>query len=258
MAAKANKKAARAAPAKAKQVVMKPPASRGKRAAAEAKADPAARAKARVVLDLLEKRHPDAHIYLDYKTPFQLLVATILAAQCTDERVNEVTPVLFGRYPTPADLAAARLADVEKLIRSTGFFRQKAKSVIECAKVIAGQYGGEVPADLDALTKIRGIGRKTANVVLANAFGRPAIAVDTHVQRVSQRIGLATVKDPEKIEKQLCALMPQKRWTRATLLLGTHGRRICTARKPDCPHCPVNSLCNYYADALVAQPGAAS
>jgi len=257
MAGKANKKAARAVSPKATQARTKSPASRAKKAARESKPDAAGRARAKRILDLLEKRHPDAHIYLDFKTPFQLLIATVLAAQCTDERVNEVTPVLFGRYPTAADLAAARLPDMEKLVRSTGFFRQKARSVVQCARVITDEFGGEVPANVEALTKIRGIGRKTANVVLSNAFGGQAIAVDTHVQRVSQRIGLATVKEPDKIEKQLCALIPEARWTRATLLLGTHGRRICTAKKPDCPRCPVNSLCNYYAGVLAAQPGAA-
>ena len=250
MAAKAAKKTQRAGSTKAKYVVMKAPALRGKKASGEAKPTPAARAKAKKVIDLLQKRHPDAHIYLDYKTPFQLLISTILAAQCTDERVNEVSPVLFARYPKPMDLADADPHEVEALVRPTGFFRQKTQSIMECARVIATEHGGKVPDSLDALTSIRGVGRKTANVVLANAFGQQAIAVDTHVQRVSLRIGLATVKDPVKIEQQLCALLPEKRWTRATLVLSTHGRRICTAYRPDCPHCPVSALCDYYANAV--------
>lgn len=208
--------------------------------------DKAAKARARRILDTLEKTHPDARIYLDFGTPFQLLIATILAAQCTDEKVNQVTPTLFQRYPTAARLAAARRSAIEKVIRPTGFFRQKTTSVQECSRVIAEQYGGEVPADLDILTKIAGVGRKTANVVLANAFGQQAIAVDTHVQRVSTRLGMAASEYPDKIERQLCALIPRKRWTRATHLLGTHGRRICTAKKPDHENCPVNRLCSYY------------
>ena len=241
----------------AEPVVVKPKAqlagrqkegagARKRRRAEPPKPTAAARAKARQILDLLEGRHPDARIYLDFRGPFELLIATIIAAQCTDERVNEVTPVLFARYPTPAGLASARADDVQQIIRTTGFFRQKTASIVECAKAVCEQHGGQVPADLEALTRIRGVGRKTANVVLANAFGQQAVAVDTHVERVSARLGLATAKAPDKIEQQLCALIPQDRWTRATQLLGTHGRRICMAKKPDCEHCPVNRLCDYY------------
>lgn len=208
-----------------------------------AKATPA---RARKILDILEKAHPDARIYLNYKTPLQLLVATILAAQCTDERVNQVTPTLFERYPTAADLAAAEPTALEGLIRSTGFYRQKARSVRECCKVLAKKHGGQVPADMEALTGTRGVGRKTANVVLSSAFGQPAIAVDTHVQRVAARLGLTAQKTPDKIERDLCDLIPRERWTRATHLLGTHGRRICSAQKPDCPGCPSKRLCDFY------------
>jgi endonuclease-3 len=202
--------------------------------------------KAAQVLDKLEKAHPDARVFLDFRSPFQLLIATILAAQCTDERVNQVTPVLFGRYPTPDDLAGARPGDLERIVRSTGFFRQKAKSIRECSRILAEQHGGQVPDDAEALTNMPGVGRKTANVVLASTFGRPAIAVDTHVKRVAGRIGLAGGTDPDKIEAQLCRIIPENRWSRATLLLGTHGRRVCFAKKPDCEHCPVSNLCDYY------------
>lgn len=219
-------------------------------AAKKGPAGTAGRAKARKVLDALEKTHPDARVYLNFETPLQLLIATILAAQCTDERVNEVTPMLFERYPVAADLAAASPAALRKLIRPTGFFRQKAESIRACARAIAEEHGGEVPADLDALTGIQGVGRKTANVVLANAFGQQAIAVDTHVGRVATRLGLATGKVPDKIEKQLCEVIPRSRWTRATQLLGTHGRRICGSRKPDHENCPVSALCDFYQDSI--------
>ena len=204
------------------------------------------KARARKILDALERAHPDARIYLDYKTPLQLLIATILAAQCTDERVNQVTPRLFAHYPTAADLAAAKPADLEEIIRPTGFFRQKARSVQACCRALTQEHGGEVPADREALTRIRGVGRKTANVVLAGAFGRQAIAVDTHVKRVATRLGLARARLPDKIEQELCAIIPQERWSRAALLLGTHGRRICAARRPDHAECPVRELCDFY------------
>lgn len=206
--------------------------------------------KARRVLDVLERTHPDARIYLNFESPLQLLVVTILAAQCTDEKVNEIAPVLFKRYPTAAALAAAGQSTIEDIIRPTGFFRQKARSIRGCCRTIVQQHGGEVPADLDKLTKIGGVGRKTANIVLGNAFGQQAIAVDTHVHRVANRIGLAAGRYPDKVEGQLCAVIPRERWTRSTQLLGTHGRRICTARKPDCHNCPVNRLCDFRQDMI--------
>ena len=202
--------------------------------------------KAARILDALEKAHPDARVYLDFDGPFQLLIATILSAQCTDDKVNEITPELFRRYPTAAELAAADPGDVEKLVHSTGFFRQKTRSVLECSRVLAEQHGGRVPNDMQALTGIKGVGRKTASVVISNAFGGQAVAVDTHVMRVSVRLGLARARTPEKVEAQLCAVIPEGRWTRATHLLGTHGRRICHAKKPDCEHCPVSKLCDFY------------
>jgi len=204
--------------------------------------------RANSILDILEKTYPGARIYLDFDGPFQLLIATILAAQCTDEMVNQITPELFRRYPDPAALAKADPKDLEELIHPTGFFRQKTKSLLACSRALIEEHDGQVPGDVDALTAIRGVGRKTAAVVISNAFGGQAIAVDTHVKRVSTRLGLAVTKTPEKIERELCAIIPEERWTRATQLFGTHGRRTCTARKPDCEHCPVNKLCDFYQD----------
>jgi len=202
------------------------------------------------ILDILEKAHPDARVYLDFDGPYQLLVATILAAQCTDEKVNEITPELFRRYPTPADLADADRRELEELIHPTGFFRQKAESLLQCGRALVEEHDGKVPGDLEALTSIRGVGRKTAAVVIGNAFGGQAIAVDTHVKRVSTRLGLASGNTPQKVERELCHIIPEERWTRATHLIGTHGRRICTARKPDHEGCPVNKLCDFYQDTI--------
>jgi len=202
--------------------------------------------KTKQILDVLQKTHPDARIYLDFDSPLELLIATILAAQCTDERVNEVTPVLFDRFPSAGDIAGADPNDIEEIVRSTGFFRQKTKSVQKVCAIIAEQYEGKVPDSAEELATLPGVGRKTANVVAANAFGHQAIAVDTHVKRVSNRLGISTQKNPDKIEMDLCKLIPRRRWTRACHLLGTHGRRICAARKPDCENCPVNHLCDYY------------
>jgi endonuclease-3 len=202
---------------------------------------------AKKVLDKLEKAHPDARIYLNFRSPIELLLATILSAQCTDEKVNQVMPKVWESFPTVSDIARADIAKLEQVVRPTGFFRQKARRLKEVSRAIVEDYGGNVPESLDELTRLPGIGRKTANVVLSNAFGQPGIAVDTHVERVSQRIGLAHSKEPDKIEKELCAIIPRERWTRATHLIGTHGRRICTARKPRCEECPVSTLCDYHA-----------
>jgi len=202
---------------------------------------------AKNVLDLLEKAHPDARIYLDFDSPLQLLVATILSAQCTDAKVNQVTPGLWKAFPTARAIAGADRAKLEEIVRPTGFFRKKAESVQKVCQAVVEDFGGKVPDSLEDLINLPGIGRKTANVVLSNAMGQQAIAVDTHVGRVSQRIGLARSKDPDKIEQELCAVIPQQRRTRATHLLGTHGRRICSAKKPDCEHCPISGLCDYYA-----------
>ncbi len=202
-------------------------------------------ARAGVILAKLEAQHPGADTELHYSTAFELLVATILSAQSTDERVNIVTPVLFARYPDPAALARADPADVEPIILQTGFFRQKAKSIIRTAQLLVERHGGEVPGDMDALVLLPGVGRKTANVVLGHALGIPGLPVDRHVLRVSNRIGLATGDDPEDVEAQLCALVPPERWTRLSDTLILHGRRICRP-KPECQRCAVRDACAYF------------
>jgi endonuclease-3 len=198
------------------------------------------------ILDRLELAHPEARCALDYSDAFQLSVATILSAQCTDERVNKVTPALFARYPDAGALAAAAPAEVEGIIRSTGFFRAKAKSLIGFAKGIVERHGGQVPRTIAELVPLPGIGRKTANVVLGHAYDvNEGIAVDTHVRRVANRLGLVDSEDPAKIEVQLMALVPRERWTRVTDLLIFHGRKVCDARRPACGVCPVFALCRW-------------
>jgi endonuclease-3 len=180
---------------------------------------------------------------LRHDNPFQLLVATILSAQSTDAIVNQVTPTLFARYPTPADLAAADPAEVEAIIKPTGFFRAKTRSIIGMAAALVERFGGEVPADMDALTSLPGVGRKTANVVLSVDFDIPGLPVDTHVLRLSQRLGLTTNTDPEKVEKDLCALLPPSEWGTFSLRLILHGRRVCTARNRHCDQCVLADFC---------------
>jgi len=192
----------------------------------------------------LKREYPDAHCELDYRTPFELLVATILSAQCTDARVNLVTPALFARYPTPAALAAARQEDVEALIRSTGFFRNKARSLIGMAQAVASGHGGTVPGSMVELQVLPGVGRKTANVILGNAYGKnEGITVDTHVARLATLLGLTRQTTPEKIEQDLMALVPRKEWTLFSHLLIWHGRRVCIARRPRCEICVLNRIC---------------
>jgi endonuclease III len=203
----------------------------------------ARRARARKILKALERAYPDARIALNFGSPFELLVATILSAQCTDERVNMVTPGLFRRYPSARELARANPATLEGEIRSTGFFRAKTRSLLGMAQAVVERHGGEVPSSREALTALPGVGLKTANVVIGNAFGGDALAVDTHVFRVSQRLGLARGEDPDDIHDQLVAVLPRGRLTQATHLLIIHGRRTCAARKPVCPACPVRALC---------------
>jgi endonuclease III len=203
----------------------------------------AKKARARKILARLAKAYPDARTELHFNTPLDLLVATILSAQCTDERVNAVTAELFKRYRTAEDWAGIPLATLEREIHSTGFFRAKARSLNGMAKALVERHRGEVPRTLDDLVALPGVGRKTANVVLGNAFGIPALTVDTHVFRVSQRLGLARAHDPEEIHDQLCQVLPKPRWTQASHLLILHGRRVCFARKPACPTCPVAPLC---------------
>jgi endonuclease-3 len=199
--------------------------------------------RARKILQRLSRAYPDAAIALRFTTPLELLVATILSAQCTDERVNAVTESLFKRYREARDYAGADPAKLEREIHSTGFFKAKTRALIGLGRALLERHGGEVPRTVDELTALPGVGRKTANVVLGNAFGVPALAVDTHVFRVSQRLELARADDPEKVHDQLCAVIPRRKWTEATHLLIFHGRRTCLARKPDCPRCPVNPLC---------------
>ncbi len=203
----------------------------------------AKRARGKRILARLERAYPDATIALRFGTPLELIVATILSAQCTDERVNTVTPDLFKKYPTAESYARADLGRLESEIRSTGFYRAKAKSIVGMAKGLVERHGGQVPETEAELTALPGVGLKTASVVLGNAFGTPAIAVDTHVFRVSQRLGLAKSSDPDEIHDQLAAVWPRAKWTRACHLFQAHGRRTCVARKPLCPVCPVKDLC---------------
>jgi len=199
----------------------------------------------RAILDALESQHPNADTELHYKTAFQLLVATILSAQSTDARVNLVTPALFTRYPDARALAKASAADLEPQIHSTGFFRAKSKSLIGMAQALVARHAGEVPAGLEALVELPGVGRKTANVVLGHALGVPGLPVDRHVLRVSNRIGIADSDDPVVVERQLCAAMPRARWTRTSDTLILHGRRICRPR-PLCDQCAVCDDCDYF------------
>lgn len=199
---------------------------------------------ARETFARLSAEYPDAHCELDHRNPFELLAATILSAQCTDKRVNLVTPVLFARYPDAEALAAADPAEVEDIIRPTGFFRAKTKSLIGMAQALVKDHGGEVPASMDHLRVLPGVGRKTANVVLGNAFGmNEGVVVDTHVARVSTRLGLTRQTDPVKIERDLMALFPREHWALLSHLLIFHGRRVCVARRPRCSECVLASFC---------------
>jgi len=200
--------------------------------------------RAREIYDRLTAHYPDAHCALDFKSPFQLLIATILSAQCTDKRVNMVTPALFKRYKTPAALAAAKPEELEELIKSTGFFRNKTKSLLGMSDAVAERHGGKVPDTMDELVKLPGVGRKTANVVLGNAYDKnEGVVVDTHVGRLARRMGWTRQTDPVKVERDLNALVPKGRRTLAAHQLIAHGRAICTARKPLCDECPVLPLC---------------
>lgn len=197
------------------------------------------------IIAILEKEFPDARCMLDFTNPLELLVATILAAQCTDERVNQVTSSLFKKYRLAKDYAQADIEEFEQEIRPTGFFKNKSKAIISCCKTLVEEHQGKVPPDMDKLTKLSGVGRKTANVVLGNCFGQPAIIVDTHVRRLAGRIGLSGNTDPDKIEFDLRAIVPQDQWTRFSHLLAFHGRAICKAPKPLCYKCPINHICPY-------------
>jgi len=203
------------------------------------------RRNARVILNRLKKQYPDISTALEYVDPWNLLVATVLSAQTTDTNVNRVTPVLFEKWPTPEDLAAADPEAVEEVVYSTGYYRQKTKSIIALAADLSERYDGEVPDDLDELITLRGVGRKTASVVLAEAFGIPAIAVDTHVKRVSNRLGLTTASDPVKIEFDLRSLYPERDWEAVSMRFIQFGRDTCDAKKPRCLGCPLADRCPY-------------
>jgi endonuclease-3 len=191
----------------------------------------------------LARLYPDAHCALNYETPLQLLIATMLAAQCTDARVNLITPALFARYPDAAAFAQADRKELERMIQSTGFFRNKARSVMACCQQIVEKHGGKVPRMMEELVQLPGIGRKTANVLLGNCFATPGIPVDTHVGRLSRRMGLTTHTDPVKVERDLMALVPHKNWTMFAHRMIYHGRQVCHARKPRCESCTLAKLC---------------
>jgi endonuclease III len=195
------------------------------------------------MLEILDKRYPDAHCELDWKNDFQLLVAVILSAQTTDVQVNKITPALFARFPTPQALAGAPEDVVKTIIRTTGYYNNKTKSIQACARAIVEHFGGKVPKTLEELVTLPGVGRKTANVVLSTAHGVPGWSVDTHVQRLSQRLGLSTSDDPATIEIDLQKHFPEESWSKYSITLIWHGRRTCHARNPDCPGCPINHLC---------------
>ncbi len=196
------------------------------------------------ILERLKKAYPDARIALRFENPLQLLVATILSAQCTDERVNQVTAELFRRYPDARAFAEADLEELAEAIKPTGFYQQKARYLKEACRILVEKYGGEVPRTMEALLELPGVARKTANIVLANAYGVvEGIPVDTHVRRLSQRLGLSREKNPDRIEKDLMALIPREDWAVIPYVLQAHGRKICTARKPKCEKCPVKDLC---------------
>lgn len=200
---------------------------------------------------ILGKTYPDAHCELDFQSPLQLLVATVLSAQCTDKRVNLVTPALFKKYPNAQAFAGAKPAELEALIESTGFFRAKAKSILGLSQRICTEYGGEVPATLEELVTLPGVGRKTANVVLGNAFGLPGLTVDTHFGRLVRRFGWTDEEDPVKVESAIAEIVPKKEWTHLSHRLVWHGRRICHSRKPACGACPVAKICPAFGEGEI-------
>ena len=200
-------------------------------------------ARARDIIAALEASYPAAGIALHYASPFQLLIATILAAQCTDERVNQVTPGLFALYPDAQAFLDAPIEDVERAIYSTGFYRNKAKSIVGACRMIVDQFGGAVPRTMEELLRLPGVGRKTANVLLGHCFETPGVVVDTHVKRISNLLGLSGSADPDVIEKELGEIVATEKWTILSHLLATHGRAVCIARRPRCPECPIVMLC---------------
>jgi len=201
------------------------------------------RKRLREIARTLQRTMPSPKMELDHCSPWELLVATILSAQCTDQRVNQVTPSLFLRYRQPAELAAANLPELEQIIRSTGFFKNKAKHLVACGKAVTERFGEQVPHTMDELITLPGVGRKTANVILGNAFGQPSIVVDTHVKRVAKRLGLTRSDNPDLVEQDLQQLVPKSQWTAVSQRLLLHGRYICLARKPQCCACPIYRHC---------------
>lgn len=210
--------------------------------------------KARKILDILREEFPNASIALNFSKPLELLVATILSAQATDKLVNKVTAELFKKYRSARDYAEKDPAELERDISSINFYRNKARSIRNCCKKLVEDFGGEVPSRLEDLVKLPGVGRKTANIVLGNAFGIPGLAVDTHVKRVSRRLGLTESENPDDIEKDLCAIIDRKRWTEATNLLILHGRNACKARGPKCEICRLRPWCEYYKEVVKGKP----
>jgi endonuclease-3 len=197
------------------------------------------------VFEVLHGQYPEAKPHLEFRNAFELLVATILAAQCTDEMVNRVTPDLFGKFPDAAALAAAEPAELERMIHSTGFYRNKTKSLLNMARAVQEQFQGKIPRSVEQLVKLPGVGRKTANVVAGNCYGLPAIIVDTHFKRVIGRLELSDETNPDRIERSMWELVPEKSRTRFSMVVNEHGRRVCTARKPICPNCAITDLCPF-------------
>ncbi|MDQ7096030.1 endonuclease III [Desulfosporosinus sp. PR] len=205
------------------------------------------------IFEALQKEFPGAHCELEFQTPFELLIATMLSAQCTDERVNQVTAVLFSEANTPEGIIALGLKELENKIHSLGLYHNKAKNILAASQILSDEYGGKVPEDIELLRRLPGVGRKTANVVVSNAFGIPALAVDTHVFRVAHRLGLAAGNTPEKVEQELMEAFPRERWSTLHHLLIFLGRRICAARKPNCAECPVAAVCKMFQEDI-AEP----
>ena len=234
---------ARAAPRAASRPRAPRAAGERRPAARRPRFSPPEPARVQALIDLLDRGYPNARTALDHETPLQLLIATILSAQCTDERVNQVTPALFARYPDAAAFANASREDLEAMVRPTGFYRNKAKSIQACCADIVAHHAGQVPRTLEELTNLHGVGRKTANVVLGSAFGIPGVVVDTHVARLSKRLGLTRETDPVKIEFALMPILPRERWSVFSHWLILHGRRVCVARKPRCSVCALAPNC---------------
>ncbi len=248
----ADSKVRKAAPkAKATASSSSPPKAAppaGKARTAKPESHVALVRRARRINRELAEAYPYAHPELDFENPFQLLIATVLSAQTTDLRVNQTTPALFAKYPTPEDMAAADPEDLEAILRPTGFFRMKAKSVLGLSAALRDRFGGEVPGRLEDLVTLPGVGRKTANVVLGNAFGVPGVTVDTHFGRLSRRFGWTSSEDPDQVEREVTALFPKSDWTMLSHRVIFHGRRMCHARKPACGACPIAALCPSYGE----------